>query len=138
ARPDTYSLSLHDALPIYTGAASNALAFHDDQTPPAAPVIATIAPAQDNAAAITISGTAEANSAVRLYNGAALVGTAAADGSGAWSVLNVALTDGADYSFTAKATDAAGNTGAASNALAFRDDQTPPAAPVIAARKRAV
>ena len=90
----------------------------------AAPVINTTAPAQDNAASINIVGTAEALSTVTLYNGASVVGTTAADGSGNWHVNGIALTDGTDYSFTATATDAATNTSGASNALAFHDDQT--------------
>ena len=97
-----------------------------DTTPPNAPVITTTAPAQDTAASIDISGAAEANSAITLYNnGTAVIGgTATADGTGHWSVSGVALTNGADYSFTAKATDAAGNISGASNALAFHDNQT--------------
>ena len=114
-----------------TSGPSNALAFHDDRTLPAAPVITTTAPAQDNAASISIAGTAEANSTVTLSNNGSLVGTTTADGTGHWSVNNIALTDGANYSFTATATDAANNTSGPSNALAFHDDRTPPAAPVI-------
>ena len=61
-----------------------------------------------------------------LYNNGTSTGlTTTADGTGNWHVNNVALTDGANYSFTAKATDTAGNTSAPSNALAFHDDQTP-------------
>jgi hypothetical protein len=93
----------------------------------AAPVINTTAPAQDNAVSINIVGTAEALSTVTLYNGASVVGTTAADGSGNWHINGIALTDGIDYSFTATATDAATNTSGPSNALAFHDDQTPPA-----------
>ena len=97
-------------------------------TLPAAPVITTTAPAQDKASSIDIVGTAEANSTVTLYNGADAVGTVVADGSGNWHVNGIALSDGADYNFQATATNAAGNTSPASNALAFHDDQTPPAA----------
>ena len=109
------------------GAAAS-FSFTLDTTPPAAPAITTTAPAQDTAASINISGTAEANSSIALYNkGTALIGgTATADGTGHWSVSGIALTNGADYSFTAKATDAAGNTSGASNALAFHDNQTVP------------
>ena len=107
-----------------TSGPSNALAFHDDRTPPAAPVITTTAPAQDNAASISIAGTAEANSTVTLSNNGSLVGTTTAYGTGHWSVNNIALTDGANHSFTATATDAANNTSGPSNALAFHDDRT--------------
>ena len=65
---------------------------------------------------LTLTGTAEANSTVKVYDGATLLGTATANGSGAWSYTTAALVDGA-HSLTATATDAAGNTSAASAAL---------------------
>jgi Ca2+-binding RTX toxin-like protein len=79
---------------------------------------------------LLLSGTAEANSKVKVYDGAALLGTATADGAGAWAFPTAVLADGA-HSFTATATDAAGNTGAASTALAVSVDTVNPAAPVI-------
>ncbi len=62
---------------------------------------------------LTLTGTAEANSTVKVYDGATLLGTATANGSGAWSFTTAALANGA-HSLTATATDAAGNTSAAS------------------------
>ena len=106
--------------------AATSFSFTLDTTAPLAPVITTTAPAQDNASSISIAGTAEANSTVTLYNNGVSIGTAAADGTGHWSVNSIALTDNTNYSFTAKATDAAGNTSTASTALAFHDDQTAP------------
>ena len=50
---------------------------------------------------------------------------------GAWSYTTAALPNGA-HSLTATATDAAGNTGAASTALSVTIDTTAPAAPAIA------
>ena len=104
-----------------------------DTTAPAAPLITTTAPAQDNASTIDIVGTAEAGSTVALYNNGTLVKTTAADGSGNWQVTGIGLTSGSDYSFTAKATDAAGNTSVASNALTFHDNQTAPAVTSVTA-----
>ena len=49
---------------------------------------------------LTLTGTAEANSTVQVYDGATLLGTATANGSGAWSFTTGALADGA-HSFTA-------------------------------------
>ena len=106
--------------------AATSFSFTLDTTAPVAPVITTTAPAQDNASSISIAGTAEANSTVTLYNNGVSIGTAAADGTGHWSVNSIALTDNTNYSFTAKATDAAGNISTASTALAFHDDQTAP------------
>jgi hypothetical protein len=115
-----------------TGVSSNALTFHSDQSAPNAPVISTTAPTQDNAASINVAGSAEAGSTVALYNNGSQVGTATADAQGHWTVNGVTLADGADYNFTAKATDAAGNTGASSNTLSFHSDQSAPNAPSIA------
>ena len=54
-----------------------------------------------------------------------------ANGSGAWSYTTAALANGA-HSLTATATDAAGNTSAASAALSVTIDTTAPVAPSIA------
>ena len=65
---------------------------------------------------LTLTGSAEANATVKVYDGATLLGSATADGSGNWSYTTAALTNGA-HSLTATATDVAGNTSAASAAL---------------------
>ena len=41
---------------------------------------------------LTLTGTAEANSTVKVYDGATLLGSATADGTGAWSYTTAALT----------------------------------------------
>ena len=64
-----------------------------------------------------MTGTAEANSTVKVFDGATLLGSATANGSGAWSYTTGTLANGA-HSLTATATDAAGNTGVASAAMA--------------------
>ncbi len=65
-----------------------------------------------NDATLTLTGTAVANSTVNVYDGTTLLGTAAANGSGAWSFATAALTNGA-HSFTATDT-VSGTTSAAS------------------------
>jgi hypothetical protein len=80
-----------------------------DQTPPAAPFITTTAPAQNTANSIDIVGTAEANSTVTLLNGSSIVGTTNADAAGNWHINSIPLSPNTDYSFIARATDAAGN-----------------------------
>src|SRR5207302_1786494 len=62
------------------------------------------------------SGIGEANSTVKLFDGTSQIGSAAADGSGNWSVTSSTLTQGA-HSITATATDIAGNVSATSAAL---------------------
>ena len=68
-----------------------------------------------------------------MFDGTTQIGTATANGSGVWSYATDALTTGS-HSFTAKAMDAAGNTGAASAAAVVSIAGRPPApsAPTIA------
>jgi hypothetical protein len=81
----------------------------------------------------TLTGTAEAGSTVTLYDtdGTTVLGTATADGSGNWSMTSITLSEGA-HTLTAKATDAAGNTSAASAGLVVTIDTSAPAAPSAA------
>ena len=98
---------------------SSAVTATIDTKPPDAPVITTSVPANYNGASVDVNGTAEANSAVTLYNGTTVVGTATTDSYGHWSVPHISLNAGVDYNFTATAADAAGNTGQPSSALIF-------------------
>lgn len=113
-----------------------------DSAPPAPPVITTIT---DDAAPVTgtvtngatndttptLSGTAEANSTVSIYDGATLLGTTNADGAGSWTFTPAtALATGA-HSFTARATDALGNVSADSAAQALTIDVAAPVAAFI-------
>ena len=104
-----------------TGTAS--LTFTLDTTTPVAPSITsfstdsgTVGDGITNDNTLTLTGTAEANSTVKVYDGATLLGSATANGSGAWSYTTAALANGA-HSLTATATDAAGNTSVASARL---------------------
>ena len=84
----------------------------------------------------TISGTAELSSTVLIFDGSTPYGTttAASTGTGAWSFTpsptSTALTDGS-HTFTAKAKDAAGNTGPASTAVIVTIDTIAPPKPTI-------
>ena len=105
---------------------------------PAAPSIAsfstdsgTVGDGITNDNTLTLTGTAEANATVKVYDGATLLGTATANGSGAWSYTTGALANGG-HSLTATATDAAGNTSAASAALSRHDRHRGAGAPTIA------
>ncbi len=114
-----------------------------DHTAPLAPVIAAINmdTGRSSSDGITsdptliLSGTAEANSVVEITRvGNGIIGTATADGTGAWSFnyAGTTLPQGA-HAFTATATDTAGNVSPISAAFNVVVDQTAPAAPVIAA-----
>lgn len=72
-----------------------------------------------------LSGTAEIGSTVSIFNGSALVGTAAVDGFGNWTLpLTTSLADGT-YTFTAVATDKAGNPSGASDSFKLTIDTSP-------------
>src|ERR1039458_9139273 len=120
-----------------TGAASTALSVTVDTVAPVAPTITSFSPDSGtvgdgitNASTLTLTGTAEANSTVKVYDGATLLGSATANGTGTWSFTTGALSN-AIHSLTATATDAAGNTGAASTALSVTVDTVAPVAPTI-------
>ena len=83
----------------------------------------------------TVTGTAEANSTVKLYDtdGTTELGTATADGSGNWSITSSALATGV-HTLTAKATDAAGNDSVASSGLTVTIDTTAPTQTVASAK----
>src|SRR5205823_5462242 len=90
--------------------------FTVDTVPPAAPSLANPADnSYNNSGDVSISGSAEPSSTVELFDGATSKGTSAADGGGAWSKSLGAVADGS-HSYTATATDAAGNTSVASSA----------------------
>ncbi len=137
---DTSALSVgsHTITATATDLAGNASAASTsktivvDTTAPAAPVITTPATSPFNTSDTTptVAGTAEANSTVRVYDGATLVGTTTADGSGNWTLDTSVLSEGS-HTITATATDAANNTSAASASKTIVVDTTAPAAPVI-------
>jgi hypothetical protein len=97
-----------------------------DSTAPDAPVITgPINNSFDTDGSFSVSGTAEANSTVELFEGAASMGTAVADASGGWSIEVKGVSDGS-HSYLAKATDAAGNTSDPSNTRTVIVDTTAP------------
>ncbi|MCB2072514.1 MAG: choice-of-anchor I family protein [Novosphingobium sp.] len=109
-----------------TGDASAALEITVDDSAPAAPSGLDLAAADDTGPAnddnvtavtsgLTISGSAEADSTVELFDGSASLGTAMAGSDGSFSV-DVSLAQGM-HTITAVATDAAGNSSAASSGL---------------------
>jgi hypothetical protein len=101
-----------------------------DTIVPAAPAITN---PQDNVfvgASFTLSGTAEPNATVEVFEGTSSRGNTQANGSGVWSKALSSLSEGA-HTYTAKATDAAGNTSSASNARTVKVDTQAPPAPAI-------
>jgi len=73
----------------------------------------------------TFTGSAEANSTVKLFNGVTELKSGTADGSGGWTITLNTLTDG-NYSITAKVYDAASNESPASDPLTITIDTEKP------------
>lgn len=117
-----------------TSAASAAFSVIVDTIAPVAPtiVVTTTAAVLASTHIANLTGTAEANATVKVFDGGTQIGTATANGSGAWAFTTPTLADG-NHSFTARAMDAAGNTGSASAALAvtISPPSSAPSAPKI-------
>jgi len=95
-----------------------------DTTAPSAPSNLSIATgASDNTP--TVTGSAEANSTVKLFNGSALLASTTTNSSGSFSVtVSSALSNGT-YTFTLTATDAANNV-SNSSSISHTINYTPP------------
>jgi hypothetical protein len=115
-----------------TSAASAALTVTVDTHVPAAPVLVSDSVVNTNH--VQLSGTAEANSTITVYDGGTVVGTGTTGSTGAWSVTTGALPSGTQ-ALTATATDVAGTVSAMSQPLdpviPAAPPPTPPAAPQI-------
>jgi hypothetical protein len=109
-----HSFTATDTSSGKTSAASSALAVTIDTHAPAVPVLVSDSVVNTNH--VLLSGTAEANSTITVYDGTTAVGSATAGSNGAWSVTTSALTIGSKV-LTATATDAAGNTSVHSQPL---------------------
>ena len=78
----------------------------------------------------TLSITAEAGSTVKVYNGETLLGNATEGAQGVFSYTTAALADGV-HVLSAKATDPAGNTGAAGTTYSVTIDTAAPTASTL-------
>src|SRR5262249_26097353 len=121
-----------------TSAASSPFGLSVDTHAPNAPLITALSPDTGTAGdgittanVLTLNGTGEANSTVRVYDGTILLGSADVDLNGNWTFQTDTLTTGA-HSFAAKDQDWAGNTSAASAAKTVTIVSAPPA-PAISA-----
>lgn len=79
----------------------------------------------------TLSGTAEANSTVKIYDNGALIGSAPVDGTGAWSFTPGTQLSNGNHALTVTATDAAGNVSPTSAGFNIVVDTVAPLAPTI-------
>ena len=111
-----------------TSGNSNTRTITVDTTAPNAPVIGGANGIQKSTT-VTLSGTAETNATVEVFEGATSRGSATATG-GNWTVTINTVADGA-HSYVARATDAASNTSGDSNTRTITVDTIAPNAPVI-------
>ncbi len=93
---------------------SSSLTFTYDTVAPAAPVITADTVNSNNSA--SLSGTAGPDTTVTVYDAQTVLGTTTTNANGAWSFTTGTLSSGSQ-TLTATATDAAGNTSTASNAV---------------------
>jgi hypothetical protein len=124
-----------------TSAASSGLSITIDTTPPAAPSVTGVSSDTGTSVSdeitsdttLVLAGTAEAGSTVTVSRtGVGSIGSATANGGGSWSLDYTGTTLSAgDHTFTATATDTAGNTSSTSSGLTVTVDTTPPAAPSV-------
>ncbi len=116
-----------------TSAASAPVSFTVDSVAPAAPRVTSPASGSTvKTASPPLLGTAEPNTTVTLFLDSATTPTATvtASASGSWSHTPSPLAQGT-HSVTAKATDAAGNTSAASAPVSFTVDTAAPPVPQV-------
>jgi hypothetical protein len=112
---------------------SNPVTYVEDSIAPDAPDLTALAPGSPSPEdQVTVTGTAEAGSAVRLYQagdctGPAVAVTAAELAQG----VVVTVPEDATTVFSADATDAAGNTSACSDVLEYVEDSTAPETTIV-------
>jgi hypothetical protein len=140
--PASASVGPHNILAVGAGGSSAQATLTvtssapEDTTPPGAPTGLNLAAGQDTGSSSSdgitkintpqFTGFAEPNSTITLYNGAMAVGTGTTNGSGTFTAtISPALADGT-YTITARATDAANNTGPASAGKTITVDTTAP------------
>jgi predicted secreted protein len=122
-----------------TAGATQSISF--DTLAPNAPSVPDLAGGDDSGSSSTdnltndtttsFSGTADAGTTVKLYDGATEIGSVTASG-GAWTIPVAGLAEGS-HTITAQAFDAAGNASAASSGLAVTVDRTPPSTTIASA-----
>lgn len=106
-----------------------------DSTPPQAPVLTPLT-SLTNVAGINLGGTAEAGSIVKISAAGLLIGTVTADAHGNFTLPGVTLAEGTN-SYTATATDAAGNESLPSAPLGIVLDTRAPVITVTAPAENA-
>ena len=132
-----------NATDVAGNAGPNAPVTAPDITPPNIPVIGSVVDnVPDHTGNLnsgdltnddkpTLSGTAEANSTVKIYDNGNLIGTVNADGTGAWTFTPTTALGQGSHNLTVTATDAANNVSQPSAAFNINVDSIAPTAPTI-------
>ena len=97
-----------------TGTAS--LMFTLDTTPPIGQITSDILNKNNS---FTISGTSEKGAAVKIFDGASLLGSTVPDANGHWVFTTQSLSSSSVHTFTSTATDVAGNVGQSTGAAIY-------------------
>ena len=107
-----------------TNSTTGTVALTIDNTTPSAPtILAPVTGSFAHTGTVSVSGTGEAGATVAVTDGTTSH-SAVVDGSGNWSVIFTALSDG-PMTFTAEQTDLAGNTSASSSTTIIVDTVAP-------------
>ena len=109
-----HTLKATDTVSGVTSAASSPLTVTVDTKAPDVPVF--VSDSVVNANQVLLSGTAEAKSTIKVYDGTTVVGSATTDSSGKWGITTSVLSSGS-HNLTATATDVAGNVSGKSQAV---------------------
>ena len=111
--------------------ASYTWTYTETAAPPSPSITSPQNNSYDTDGSLSVSGSAEAASTVELFDGTTSKGTIKADSSsGVWSIALSGVSEGA-HTYTAKATDASGNTSSASNSVTVTVDTAPPETNII-------
>ncbi|TML63972.1 MAG: hypothetical protein E6G22_05255, partial [Actinobacteria bacterium] len=129
----TYTITVRATDNVSNVATASSSTFTWDTTAPAAPTSLAVTPSSPaNNNAPSVSGTAEAGSAVSLFINASCTSALAGSGTAAAFAspgLAVAVADDSSTTFYATTTDAAGNVSPCSSGVTYVEDSTAPAAP---------
>lgn len=128
-----FSAKAVDAAGNTSGCSNSINYIHDNVVPNAPTGLASNPVSPNGSTSPQITGSAEANSTVRLYTNfncsSAIVGTLAATAGGTFSI-GVNVSSGSTTTFYANTTDAANNTSSCSSAgVTYTQDNQPPATP---------
>jgi hypothetical protein len=122
----TFYASVTNSESVVSACSSSGFTYVNDSTPPAKPTLGWTDPTSPGAkTAIHVGGSAESGSTVKLYKGTTCSGEVVVSGTAstlAGSGLAPSVSKGTTSTFSATATDTAGNVSPCSNSIAYVED----------------